>query len=54
MKRYVLAPLVALCLLASPALADDPKPVDAGVVDASTQPADPVGEAEVVIDDAIK
>ena len=54
MKRFVLAPLVVLCLLASPALADDPKPVDAGIVDAGAQPADPVGEAEKVVDDAIK
>lgn len=54
MKRFMLAPLVALCLLALPALADDPKPVDAGVVDAGVQPTDPVDEAGKKIDDAIK
>ena len=54
MKRFVLVPLAMLCLLASPAMADDPKPVDAGVVDAGAQPADPVGEAEKVVEDAIK
>jgi len=54
MKRFVLVPLAMLCLLASPAMADDPKPVDAGVVDAGAQPVDPVDEAGKVVDDAIK
>lgn len=33
---------------------DDSRPVDAGVADGETQPADPVGEAEAAIDDAVE
>lgn len=54
MKRLFPTGLIALMLLGATALADDPKPVDAGVVDAGVEPVDPVVEAEKVIDDAVK
>lgn len=54
MKRLIVAPIVMLMLLGTTALADDPAPVDAGIVDAGAQPVDPVVEAEKVIDEAIK
>ena len=54
MKRITLGLIAALLLLSPSVLADDPKPVDAGVVDAGAQPADVIGEAEKVIADGIK
>jgi hypothetical protein len=62
MKRFILAPIVALCLLAAPALADDPKPADAVTAADAAKPADtakpevksddPVADAEKPIDGA--
>jgi hypothetical protein len=50
MKRILLTPLVVLCLLASPAWADDPP----APTDSSAQPADSSDDAEKIIDDATK
>jgi hypothetical protein len=64
MKRFIIAPLVVLMLLATSALADDPKPVDKPATtpavtagDVKVDPVksdDPVADAEKVIDDGIK
>jgi len=53
MKRALLTSF-AICLLAFPVMAETSTVVDAGVVDAGVQPADPVGVAGEVIDDAVK
>lgn len=44
MKRFIVAPLVALMLLAMPALADDPKPADKPAV---TAPSVTTGDVKV-------
>jgi hypothetical protein len=58
MKRIIVAPIVALMLLAMPALADDPKPADKPAATEPAKPAeeaksdDPVADAEKAIDEA--
>ena len=62
MKRFIVAPIVALMLLAMPALADDPKPADKPAVTEPAKPAEPakpeakdeVDDAGKIIDDAVK